>query len=181
MSDPISPAHYQGFSRGAEVIDITENLTGNGAQAVQYVARSCRLDGANKGDQIEDIDKAIWFLTRERERLEQTQFTEGQKAHQEALDRLREKLSGTQPEDLTPEDRPLIVGGWYRLADDVDRLGIPVETEWVVVMGLPVAHGAGKVEVAWPHLTAGPLHTRAIIPATHLTGEGTDGPPEDAA
>lgn len=73
-TDPISPAHYQGFSRGAEVIDITENLTSNGGQAVQYVARSCRLDGANKGDQIEDIDKAIWFLTRERERLEQQQF-----------------------------------------------------------------------------------------------------------
>lgn len=183
MSDPISPAHYQGFSRGAEVIDITENLTSNGGQAVQYVARSCRLDGANKGDQIEDIDKAIWFLQRERERLEHEKFV-AEREHQEALDRLREKLAGPEPEpdgqDVLGID-DVILGYWYRLREDVDRMGIPTGTNWVQIVGFPPAHGAGKVEVAWPHITAGPLHTRAIIPATHLTGESHTGPPEDAA
>jgi hypothetical protein len=65
----IDPGHYKGFSNGAEVIDITENLTSNAGQAVQYIARSCRLDGANKGDQIEDLTKAAWFINREVKRL----------------------------------------------------------------------------------------------------------------
>ena len=64
------PPHYQGFSNGAEVIDITENLTGNGAQAVQYIARSTRIDGHNKDNQVEDLNKAIWFCQREIGRIE---------------------------------------------------------------------------------------------------------------
>lgn len=63
------PPHYK-FSNGAEVIDITENLTSNGGQAVQYIARSTRLDGNNKGDVLEDLRKARWFIDREIERVE---------------------------------------------------------------------------------------------------------------
>lgn len=73
MSDNINPDHYKGFSNGAEVIDISENLTSNGGQAVQYVARSTRLDGENKNNlieiRIEDLGKAIWFCEREVSRL----------------------------------------------------------------------------------------------------------------
>lgn len=69
MTDNTNPEHYRGFSNGAEVIDISENLTSNGAQAVQYIARSTRLDGNNKGDVIEDLRKAVWFVEREIERL----------------------------------------------------------------------------------------------------------------
>lgn len=69
MSDPISPQHYQGFSNGAEVIDITENLNGNGAQAVKYITRSTRLDGNNKGSILEDLCKAEFFIKREIERV----------------------------------------------------------------------------------------------------------------
>ena len=69
MSDPISPDHYRGFSYGAEVIDISENLSSNGGQVVQYVARACRLDGQVKGDPLEDLQKARWFLDREIRRL----------------------------------------------------------------------------------------------------------------
>ena len=65
MTDNINPKHYKGMSNGAEVIDITENLTGNGAQAVQYIARATRLDGHNKGDRLEDLNKAVWFCNRE--------------------------------------------------------------------------------------------------------------------
>lgn len=67
-ADAINPQHYQ-FSNGAQVIDITENLTSNGGQAVQYIARATRLDGQNKGDQVEDLTKAVWFIEREIIRL----------------------------------------------------------------------------------------------------------------
>ena len=70
MSDAINPDVYQGFSNGAEVIDISENLTSNGGQAVQYIARSTRNDGVVKCDPIEDLHKAVWFIEREITRLE---------------------------------------------------------------------------------------------------------------
>lgn len=57
-----------------QVIDISRHLTGNGAQALQYVARSCRLDGKNKGTtfkQIDDLKKARDFIDNEIERLKE--------------------------------------------------------------------------------------------------------------
>ncbi|GAB4588697.1 hypothetical protein [Nocardia sp. IFM 10818] len=51
------------------MIDISENLTPNAAQAVQYIGRSCRLDGNNKGDTLEDLNKALWFIRRELGRI----------------------------------------------------------------------------------------------------------------
>ncbi|WP_378733627.1 hypothetical protein [Nocardia brasiliensis] len=51
------------------MIDITENLTPNAAQAVQYIGRSCRMDGNNKGDIGQDLNKALWFITRELRRI----------------------------------------------------------------------------------------------------------------
>ena len=70
-TDPVNPNHYRGFSNGAEVIDITENLTGNGAAAVKYLARACRLDGQNKGQIIEDLKKSLWYTRRELSRLQE--------------------------------------------------------------------------------------------------------------
>ena len=56
-----------------EVWDISRHLTGNAAQAVQYIARSCRLDGNNKHadleKRIEDLDKARDMLLDEIWRL----------------------------------------------------------------------------------------------------------------
>ena len=72
MTDGVNPSYYKdGWSNDAEVIDITENLTSNGGQAVQYIARSTRLDGNSKGDVLEDLHKAKWFVEREIQRLEQ--------------------------------------------------------------------------------------------------------------
>lgn len=65
----MDPKYYE-FPNGVTVRHISSHLTGNGAQALQYVARSCRLDGNNKGDSVEDIRKAIDFLNWEIERLE---------------------------------------------------------------------------------------------------------------
>lgn len=66
------PPHYK-FSNGAEVIDITEHLTFNGGNAVKYVARSTRQDGQNKGNVLEDLRKARWYIDREIERIENEQ------------------------------------------------------------------------------------------------------------
>lgn len=67
--DAIDPDHYQ-FPGNVQVIDISEHLSGNGAQVVQYVARATRQDGKIKGDPLEDLRKAAWFLNREIQRLE---------------------------------------------------------------------------------------------------------------
>lgn len=72
MNDPVNhPAHYTGFSNGTEVIDITENLSFNIGNAVKYCARAGRLDGRIKGNRLEDLKKAHWYITREINRLDQ--------------------------------------------------------------------------------------------------------------
>ena len=71
--DAINPNHYKGFSNGAEVIYITENLTFNAGNVVKYGARAGRLDESlNKNDaegRIEDMKKSRWYADREIERL----------------------------------------------------------------------------------------------------------------
>ena len=71
--DAINPNHYKGFSNGAEVIDITENLTFNAGNVVKYGARAGRLDESlNKNDaegRIEDMKKSRWYADREIKRL----------------------------------------------------------------------------------------------------------------
>lgn len=72
ISDPVNhPAHYTGFSNGAEVIDITENLSFNAGNAVKYLARAGRTDGNNKGAVLEDLEKARWYINREIQRLQE--------------------------------------------------------------------------------------------------------------
>ena len=52
-----------------QVLDISRHLTSNAGQAVQYIARSCRLDGNNKGEVEADLRKAIDFLKDELDRI----------------------------------------------------------------------------------------------------------------
>ena len=64
MSDPVNhPSHYaEGWSNGAEIIDITENLNFNRGNAVKYIARA----GKKSYDKdLEDLRKAQWYLERE--------------------------------------------------------------------------------------------------------------------
>ena len=77
MSDDsaVSPNYYKGFTNGAQPIDITEHLTGNAAQAVQYLTRACRVDGVVKSDPIEDLEKSLWFIERELSRLKREKDT----------------------------------------------------------------------------------------------------------
>lgn len=68
-SNAINPSHYQGFSNGAQVIDIKENLYPNAGDAVKYLARSSHLDPAlHKGQDEQDLTKAFWYVGRELKR-----------------------------------------------------------------------------------------------------------------
>lgn len=62
------PSHYaDGWSNGAEVIDITEHLNFNRGNAVKYLSRAGKKGGSEK--ELEDLQKALWYVTREIERL----------------------------------------------------------------------------------------------------------------
>lgn len=61
--------NYYLLPNGVEVGDVTDYLTSNGGQAVQYIARSCRLDGQHKGERIKDLTKAKDMIDREIKRL----------------------------------------------------------------------------------------------------------------
>lgn len=67
MHDMVNhPSHYTGFSNGAEVIDITENLNFNRGNAIKYLARAGHKDSASE---LEDLMKARWYVNREIARL----------------------------------------------------------------------------------------------------------------
>lgn len=66
MSDQINPGHYRGFSNGAQVIDIAERLNFNRGNAIKYIARAGRKEGA---DTVTDLEKARWYLDREIQRI----------------------------------------------------------------------------------------------------------------
>jgi hypothetical protein len=62
------PSHYaDGWSNGAEVIDITENLNFNRGNAVKYIARAGKKD---QDREVEDLKKAQFYINREIARLE---------------------------------------------------------------------------------------------------------------
>ena len=63
-SDNVShPSHYaNGWSNGAEVIDLTEHLSFCAGNVVKYVCRAGRKD---PDKHVEDLEKARWYLDRE--------------------------------------------------------------------------------------------------------------------
>jgi hypothetical protein len=68
-ADPVNhPAHYK-MANGAEVIDLVENLSFCRGNAVKYI---CRAGLKNPDTEIEDLQKAQWYLTREINRLQET-------------------------------------------------------------------------------------------------------------
>lgn len=68
-SDNVSrPPHYaNGWSNGAEVVDLTEHLSFCAGNVVKYVCRAGRKDPAKH---VEDLKKARWYLDREIARIE---------------------------------------------------------------------------------------------------------------
>lgn len=60
------PYYAEGWSNGAEVIDLTEHLSFCVGNVVKYVCRAGRKD---PDKYVEDLEKARWYLDREIERV----------------------------------------------------------------------------------------------------------------
>ncbi|WP_433332572.1 DUF3310 domain-containing protein [Spirillospora sp. CA-294931] len=67
QGDPVNhPSHYTSHPSGVEAIQITEWMTFCLGNAVKYIWRA----GLKSGDPVEDLRKAVFYITREVERLE---------------------------------------------------------------------------------------------------------------
>jgi hypothetical protein len=65
MPDSVNhPSHYNDHPRGIECIDVVEEFNFNVGNAMKYLWRA-----GLKGDLIEDLKKARWYVDREIERL----------------------------------------------------------------------------------------------------------------
>lgn len=63
--DPVNhPKHYTTHPSGVECIQVTEHMTFCLGNAVKYIWRA-----GQKGDAIEDLKKARWYIEREIERI----------------------------------------------------------------------------------------------------------------
>ena len=61
--DPVNhPPHYKSHPSGVECIQITEHMTFTLGNAMKYIWRADYKNG------VEDLQKAIWYLTREVEK-----------------------------------------------------------------------------------------------------------------
>lgn len=66
------PPHYKNHPSGVECIDVTEHMNFNRGNAVKYVWRAGEKIEPGKTRQekeIEDLEKAVWYLNREIERM----------------------------------------------------------------------------------------------------------------
>lgn len=71
--DPVNhPAHYTSHPSGVECIQVTEHMGFNLGNAVKYIWRA-----DEKGNALEDLKKAAWYVQRELERRSATADTGG--------------------------------------------------------------------------------------------------------
>ena len=67
INDPVhKPKHYTTHPSGIECIQITEHMGFNLGNAIKYIWRADL-----KNDAIEDLQKAVWYVQREIERITQ--------------------------------------------------------------------------------------------------------------
>jgi len=69
----VNPAHYRAHPSGVECIRITEHFNFNLGNAIKYVWRA-----GLKGQALEDLKKARWYLDREIARIESETVTTGE-------------------------------------------------------------------------------------------------------
>lgn len=75
MTDLINhPPHYTEHPSGVECIEITEHMNFNLGNAVKYLWRADL-----KGDDLKDLDKARWYITREIQRRRKVGMVPGGK------------------------------------------------------------------------------------------------------
>lgn len=68
MNDPVNhPQHYTSHPSGIEVIQITEHMGFCLGNAVKYILRADL-----KGNPVEDLKKAAWYIDREIQKRERT-------------------------------------------------------------------------------------------------------------
>ena len=71
-NDPVNhPAHYTKHPSGIECIQITEHMNFCLGSAMKYIWRA-----GLKGDAVEDLKKAKWYLDRELDRIAENRFQE---------------------------------------------------------------------------------------------------------
>lgn len=63
MSDVNHPKHYNKNSSGIECIDVVEHFNFNLGNAIKYIWRA-----DEKGNPIQDLEKAAWYVQREIEK-----------------------------------------------------------------------------------------------------------------
>lgn len=62
--DATNPVHYKSHPSGVECIEVTRHENFNCGNAIKYIWRR-----GQKGDTIEDLEKAIWYLNDEIRRI----------------------------------------------------------------------------------------------------------------
>lgn len=68
MADAVDhPAHYNQHPAGIECVDVAEAFNFNIGNAIKYLWRA-----GLKGDALEDLRKAAWYVAREIGRMERT-------------------------------------------------------------------------------------------------------------
>ena len=66
MADMVNhPGHYTWLPGGLEAIDVTEQFNFNRGSALKYIFRAGR-----KHNEVEDLQKAKWYIDREINRLQ---------------------------------------------------------------------------------------------------------------
>jgi hypothetical protein len=67
--DPVNhPQHYTSHPSGVECIEITEHFNFNIGNAIKYLWRA-----GLKGQELQDLQKAEWYVKREIQRLHRSQ------------------------------------------------------------------------------------------------------------
>jgi hypothetical protein len=64
MTDNTNPQHYRQHPSGVECIQVTRWFNFNRGNAIKYIWRA-----GMKNDEIEDLEKAIWYLKDEVARM----------------------------------------------------------------------------------------------------------------
>lgn len=82
------PSHYCYHPSGIECIEITEHMNFNLGNAIKYVWRA-----GSKGNMVEDLSKAIWYLNREIKRL--TKLSNEKETHKRRASTARNENSQT--------------------------------------------------------------------------------------
>lgn len=67
-NDNINPKHYKHQVPGVECIEVTQHFNFNRGNAIKYIWRAGVKD---KTKEVEDLEKAAWYINREIERLKE--------------------------------------------------------------------------------------------------------------